>query len=112
MMPLGVLIALDDFFFGHLFEAVLSLDAFKVVDGLAARLMDHTKCNGALGRGGRKHPDGNENEREAKIARPNWNGGHGDYSETLLTLANLGCQWPAQVNKGGTARKPPRGPTH
>src|SRR6476646_7098538 len=23
-----------------------------------------------------------------------------------------GGQWPVQVNKGGTARKPPRGPTH
>src|SRR5262245_38512644 len=78
-------------------EAVLGLDALQVFDRLAAGLMDHAEGNRAFSRNGWKHPDGNENEREAKIARPNWNGGHGDYSETLLTLRNLGRP---QVNKG------------
>src|SRR5215475_2572757 len=88
-MPFGVFVAFYDFFLGHLFKAVFGLDPLEVFDGLSTRLMDHTESNCALRRDGRKHSDGNEDEREAKIARPNWNGGHGGYSETLLTLPNL-----------------------
>src|SRR5262245_50713853 len=74
-MPLGMLVALDDFLIRHLFKAVLGLDALEIFDRLAAGLMDHAESNGALGRSGRKHPDGNE--REAEIAGPNGNGSHG-----------------------------------
>src|SRR5262249_12929811 len=39
MMVLGVLVALDDFLIGHLFEAVFGLYAFLVFDRLAAWLV-------------------------------------------------------------------------
>src|SRR5262245_47588450 len=86
MVAFGVLVALYDVFLGHLPEAVLGLNALEVFDGLSTRLMNHAKGDSAFCGSRRVKPDRDEDEGEAEIARPNRNGGHGDYSETLLTL--------------------------
>ena len=62
MVPLGVLIALADFFFGDFLEAFLGLNTFKILYRLTTRLMDHAEGNRAFGRNCWKHPDRNEDK--------------------------------------------------
>ena len=62
VVPLGVLIALDDFFFGHFLEASVGLNTFEIFDRLSAWLMDHAEGNRAFARSGWKHPDQNEDK--------------------------------------------------
>ena len=52
MVPLGVLIALDYFFFGDFLEAFLGLNTLKIFDRLTTWLMDHAEGNRAFGRSG------------------------------------------------------------
>jgi hypothetical protein len=51
IMALGMLVALDDFFFWNLFESLPHLNALWVFDWFSARLVDHAKGNGAFRRG-------------------------------------------------------------
>jgi hypothetical protein len=106
VMPLGVLVALDDFFLGNLFEALVRFDALHIADRFPTRLMDHSKGNGAFSRSGRVKPDGNENEGEAKIARPNGNGSHAGYSGTT-DFPNLGEMDDGTSEQRWTAMKKP-----
>lgn len=43
VVPFGVLVTLDDFFLGNLLEDILGLNAFQIVDGLSAWLVDHAE---------------------------------------------------------------------
>src|SRR6476620_3838885 len=91
VVALGVLIALDDLFLGDFLEALLGLNTLQIFDRLTTWLMDHAKGNRAFGRGGWKHPDRNEDEGEAKIARPNGNGSHTGYSGNATDIPESGA---------------------
>ena len=46
---------------------MLSLNAFEVLDGLAAGLMNHAEGDGAFASRSREQPDGDKNEGQAQI---------------------------------------------
>ena len=70
MMPLGVFVAFDDFLLRNLHKLVSLAHAFDVTDRLAARLMDHAERHRFLVGDSGGELDGNEDEGQAEIARP------------------------------------------
>ena len=57
MMPLGVLIALDDLFVRHLGEAVAIAHALHILNRRTRRLVDLPEANCLLGRNGWDEPN-------------------------------------------------------
>src|SRR5262245_46207529 len=81
VVTLGVLITLDDLFVGNLLEALFGLDALQVFDRLATRLVDHAEGDRAFARSRGEELYRNEDKGQAKVARPDGNGSHGDTRE-------------------------------
>jgi hypothetical protein len=57
MMPLGILVAFDDFLLGHLGKRVSVAHALHILDGLAGGLMDLAEADRLLGRNSGDEPD-------------------------------------------------------
>jgi hypothetical protein len=70
MMPLGMLVALNDLLLGNLFKATLGVNTLQVSDRLPRWRVDHAERDRFLsGRGG-VESDRNEDERETEVAGP------------------------------------------